>query len=358
MRRGFWGASWGGSVCVGAFGARSLVVAFKRLPLGSARVIALIGNGPKYLESPTDGPVGCRDATDLVEYAYFQESWWLAMPVCPFCRKSVELNSVWCSCGVNLSRFPALPKGADEVREWLVRHVPDTLETTLDSASALLKQARKQLLDNQDSEVLAETKHTAEVTEVQKLISTFLEECLGAGLVPTVDIGQLRRDRWKQWKRIPVEYKQNAPLKVFKLSPGFIFEVNVAKFKDEFCLGLDGSIYKHQLNAVDPFPIDELLKIATVDKIAESLLAALVWLLKAKQQPDLGAEPVAKSKETVEAAPGSNQAPTLKTGGFKLPFGRKNGAEEADGIVEQAFDEPITEGDEAEEEPIEVKPTA
>ncbi len=289
------------------------------------------------------------------------------MPVCPFCRKSVELNSVWCACGVNLSQFPALPTGAGEVREWLLRHVPDTLETTFDSASALLEQARKQLLDNQDSEVLAVTKQTAEVTKVQKLISTFLAECSGAGLVPTVDIGQLRRDRWKQWKRIPVEYKQNAPLKVFKVAPGYIFEINVAKFKDEFCLGLDGSLYKHQLNAVDPFPVDELLKIATVDKIAEGLLAALVWLLKAKQQPDVGApaanvtavaEATTGSSKTVEAGPGPNQAPTLKTGGFKLPFGRKNGAEEAGDTVEPAFDEPISEADEADEELVEAKPTA
>ncbi len=227
----------------------------------------------------------------------------------------------------------------------MARHVPDTLETTFDPASALLEQARKQLLDNQDSEVSAATKHTAEVTEVRKFTSAFLADCSGAGMVPTVDIGQLRRDRWKQWKRIPAEYKQNAPLKAFKLTPGYIFEINVAKFKDEFCLALDGSLYKHQLNAVDPYPLDELLKIATVDKIAEGLLAALVWLLKAKQQPDLGAEPATESGKTLEAGPSPNQPPTLKTG-FKLPFGRKDGVEEAVETVE------------TDEEPVEVKPTA
>ena len=252
--------------------------------------------------------------------------------------------------------------GAGEVRGWLERHVPDTLKTTFDPASALLEQARKQLLDNQDSEVSAATKNTAEVTEVRKLFSALLADCLRAGLVPTVDIGQLRRDRWKQWKRIPAEYKHNAALKAFKPTPGYIFEVNVGKFKDEFCLALDGSLYKHQLNAVDPYPVDELLTTATVDKIAEGLLATLVWLLKAKQQPDLGTGPaanvIAETGATVDAGPGSNQAPTSKTGGFKLPFGRKNGAEEATGTVDPAGDEPVSEIGEADEEQIEVKPIA
>lgn len=272
------------------------------------------------------------------------------MPVCPFCRKAVELNSVWCSCGVNLSQFSSLPTGTAEVSDWLTRHVPDSLETTFDPASPLLEQARKQLIDNQDSEVLATTKSTTEVNEVQRLISAFLADCLAAGVVPTVDIGQLRRDRWKQWKRIPSEYKQNAPLKSFKLAPGYIFEVNVAKFKDELCLSLDGSLYKHQLNAVDPYPLEELLKSATVEKIAEGLLAALVWLLKAKQQPDPVVEPTVATagvEETVDASPAQTQAPTLKTGGFKLPFGRKGNDDP----------EPDTD-EELVEEPVEVKPTA
>ncbi len=242
------------------------------------------------------------------------------MPVCPFCRKSVEITSVWCNCGANISRFPSIPASGSEVREWLSRHVPDALETSADNEGSLVEQARQRLLENQDSDIVSSTKDTAEATKVHKLIASFLADCLDAGLAPTVDIGQLRRDRWKQWKRIPAEYRQHAPLKSFKVTPGYIFEVNVAKYKDEFCVALDGTLYKHQLNSVDPFTIGEILKSATVEKIAEGLIGSLVWLLEAKQHPTISV-----AVESVpQSLPVSDGSGGQKAGRFKLPFGHKN----------------------------------
>ncbi len=259
------------------------------------------------------------------------------MPTCPFCRKSIEISSVWCECGANLAKFPALPESADDASQWLKRYVPEMLESSVDPKASLLEQARKKLLEEQDTEISEANTQATKIREVQKLISIFLTDCADAGVPPTIDIGQLRRDRWKQWKRIPAEYKQNAPLKTFKLTPGYIFEVRVAKHKDEFCVALDGSLYKHQLNAVDPFPLDDLLKGATLEKIAEGLLAALVWLLKTKQQP---AEEGAAVTETTEVAADADsqptgRKPTLKTGGFKLPFGRKGETKEASDSEEE-----------------------
>lgn len=184
-----------------------------------------------------------------------------------------------------MTRFPALPASVPDVREWLARHVPEMLEAATDSSHSLIEKATKQLMEKQDNEIKETTKQNSELTQVRNLIAGFLTDCTRSGLDPTIDIGQLRRDRWKQWKRIPAEYRQNPPLRSFKTTPGYIFEVHVAQYKDELCAGLDGSLYKHQLNALDPYPIEELVKSASVEKIEEGLIASLVWLLKAKQTP-------------------------------------------------------------------------
>jgi hypothetical protein len=184
-----------------------------------------------------------------------------------------------------LSRFPSLPVSDSEVRRWLSRHVPDTLQTRADGRRSLIDQAQKRLIETQDAEIADSTKHEAEMAALQKVFSRFLSDCDKAGLTPTADIGQLRRERWRQWKRVPQEYRQNPPLKSFRETPGYIFELNIGKYKDELCLALDGTLYKHQLNAVDPYPAEELLKSATAEKVADSLIASLVWLLQARQHP-------------------------------------------------------------------------
>ena len=247
------------------------------------------------------------------------------MPICPFCRKPVEPGSVWCSCGANLSRYPSLPVNTSEIKDWLAEYEPELLATSW-SGGSLFEIAKKRLLSEQEEEITANTKVNAEVTEAKSLIENFLLDCRREGLAPTIDIGQLRRDRWRQWKRIPTEFRQYAPLKKFALTPGYFFETSVAKFKDEYCVTVDGGLYKHQLNAPDPFPLEELISTVPPNKLREALAAALLWLLKAKQQPGAGQEPV-----EVKAVAEKEQTPAKPKRGLRLPFGigRKSTADSA-----------------------------
>jgi len=260
------------------------------------------------------------------------------MPICPFCRKSVENGSVWCSCGANLSRYPNLPVNPTEIKDWLAKHKPEFLESSW-SGGSLLDAARKHLINEQEKEIATGTKAQAEVAEAKSLIDSFLLDCEREGLPPTIDIGQLRRDRWRQWKRIPTEYRQHAPLKNFYQTPGYFFETSLAMFKDEYCVALDGTLYKHQLNSPDPFTLEELVGTMPAGKLAEALEATLLWLLKAKQQPGAAETPAqempAGRPVTSEAAAGpapSRQARSKR--GLGWPFGRSAGKTTA-GVAEE-----------------------
>lgn len=250
----------------------------------------------------------------------------IIMPICPFCRKTVDPSTVWCACGANLSRYPSLPVGNKDIKDWLTRYEPESLNSTY-AGGSLLDAARKQVISEQEDDISTGTKTNSEVATARTLIDDFLLACRREELAPTIDIGQLRRDRWNQWKRIPTEFRQHAPMKLFRLTPGYFFETSVVQFKDEFCLALDGSLYKHQLNAADPYPLEEFVGSIPVEKLAEALTTALVWLLKTKQQPgpDAGRdqrEPAEKQPVPVEAR--QTEVATAKRG-FKLPFGKRNG---------------------------------
>ncbi len=243
------------------------------------------------------------------------------MPICPFCRKHVDPGSIWCSCGANLVRYPNLPVNSKDVKDWLAKYEPQFLASTW-SGGSLLERAKRQLLSGQDREITATTRSNAELTEAKSLIKNFLLDCQREGLAPTIDIGSLRRDRWRQWKRVPAEYRQHAPLKNFRFTPGYFFETSVADFKDEYCLSVDGVIYKHQLNAPDPFELEELLKVVPANKLAEALAAAMVELLKAKQHPESGVtQALGASAEGGKAEPVPAQAAGPKSR-WRLPFRR------------------------------------
>ncbi len=232
----------------------------------------------------------------------------------------MENTSVWCTCGANLSKFPSVPTATADVKKWLARHVPEFLGQETTEAQSLIDRARAQVISAQDGDIAIETQKAADVARVRGLLAEFLSACSREYLDPTINIGQLRRDRWKQWKRIPAEYKEHSPLRTFKTTPGYIFEVKLAKFKDELCVGLDGALYKHQLNAPDPYPIEDLIDSAPVNKIAEGLIASLVWLLKAKQQPD---DPQVETVEQVEAVDTETEKASSGKTGLRLSLRRR-----------------------------------
>lgn len=241
------------------------------------------------------------------------------MPFCPFCRKSVEPASVWCACGINLGKFEDLPVTVKDIKQWLVLNEPSMLEPSAKITNSLLDTAKSQLIRTQEEQVTDDTKSSVEISEAEKLIGNFLLDCKKEGLEPTIDIGRLRRERWRQWKRIPTEYRQNAPEKDFRLTPGYLFEISVVKYKDEFCLSADGIIYKHQLNAPDPYPIETLLSMVTVNGLAEALTATLVWLLKSRQKPSPGSVP-----QESQVPAGSEKSASRFKKSLIMPFGRKN----------------------------------
>jgi hypothetical protein len=224
------------------------------------------------------------------------------VPLCPFCRKPVPLNAVWCACGVNLSRFPTLPTENREIKEWLARYKPEFLEAAPAQANALVEGARRQLVGNQEKAVGLAVQNRMGLGAAKELIAGFLADCRRENLEPTIDVGQLRKERWRQWKRTPSEQRQNPPLKIFKQTPGYFFQITVAKYKDTICIAPDGSLYKHQHNAPDPFPFEELLSLITVDQLGQALTMSLVELLKAKQQPDGPAKAVKEEPAVVPVA--------------------------------------------------------
>ncbi|HEB12712.1 MAG TPA: hypothetical protein ENI11_03435 [Actinobacteria bacterium] len=240
------------------------------------------------------------------------------MPFCPFCRKSVEPASIWCACGINLGKYEDLPVTIKNIKKWLVLNDPTILEPSIPTKDSLLGTAKAQLIRTQEEQVTNDTKSRVEISEAKKLIENFLLDCKKEGLGPAIDIGQLRRERWRQWKKIPTEYRQNAPEKDFRLTPGYLFETSVAKYKDEFCLSADGIIYKHQLNAPDPYPIDALLNVVSVSNLAEALTTTLVSLLKDRQKPAQGELP--EENQTI-AEPIESESQPKK--GLRLRFGRK-----------------------------------
>lgn len=234
------------------------------------------------------------------------------MPICPFCRKSVEVGSVWCACGTNLGRYPTLPVSDQNIRKWLATYAPELIQTSVETENSLVDRARRRLIDEQEDEIAERTRAQAEIDSAKQLIANFLNDCHREGLGPTIDIGQLRRDRWRQWKRIPAEYRQNPPLKNFKVTPGYLLEISIANYKDEFCLALDGTLYKHQLNAPDPFSLEELLYIVPAAMLADALTLSVIWLLKSKQTP------------TYQEEPGYEPAPAAPKRRFGLPFRQKS----------------------------------
>jgi len=207
------------------------------------------------------------------------------LPVCPFCRKNVEPGAVWCVCGVNLSRYPKLPTAPKEIKEWLLKYAPEEVSTFAIEPGQMLVKAKESLVKEQDSQVNEKTQQYLELASAEKLIAEFLQACEREMLAPTLDIGQLRRERWRQWRHIPAQYRLHPPLKDFRVKPGYLIQIPVSKYVEEFCLAIDGSLYKHQLNAQDPFPLEEMLKLVPTSNLAEALNTALVELLKTKQQP-------------------------------------------------------------------------
>lgn len=207
------------------------------------------------------------------------------LPICPFCRKHVESGAIWCTCGVNLSRYPKLPTAPNEIKEWLLKYAPEEVSTFNSEPGRMLITAKESLLKEQDAKVSEKTHHYLDLAAAEKLIEEFLFACEREKLAPTLDIGQLRRERWRQWRHIPAKYRLHPPLKDFRVKPGYLIQIPVAKFTDEFCLAIDGTFYKHQLNAQDPFPLEELLRFVPLNNLAEALNFTLVDLLKTKQQP-------------------------------------------------------------------------
>lgn len=207
------------------------------------------------------------------------------LPICPFCRKNVEPGAVWCSCGVNLSRYPKLPTAPKEIKEWLLKYAPEEVSIFNIEPGQMLIKAKESLVKEQDSQVNEKTQQYLELATAEKLIAEFLQSCEREMLAPTLDIGQLRRERWRQWRHVPAQYRLHPPLKDFRVKPGYLIQVPVSKYVEDFCLAIDGSFYKHQLNAQDPFPLEELLKLVPINNLAEALNTALVELLKTKQQP-------------------------------------------------------------------------
>ncbi len=232
------------------------------------------------------------------------------MPFCPFCRKSIEPNAIWCDCGLNLSRYENLPVTTKEIKPWLLKNEPNKLGSPSLSGKSLIVAAKEQLISTQETQISDNSKHRAEILEAENLFKSFLADCQKENLDPTINIGQLRKERWRQWKRIPTEYREHAPQKDFRLAPGYLFEMSIGTWKDEVCLSVDGSLYKHQLNAPDPYPLEEILNTISLRVLADALTTTLVWLLKNKQKPAADSK---KGKESV------GKEPLKKSRGFKLP---------------------------------------
>lgn len=211
------------------------------------------------------------------------------MPICPYCRKPVtSAFTVWCTCGTNLTKFDNLPSGLDDLKTWLEKNSPDVLRAPV-IEGGLLEQAKQALIKEQEITIKKRSQTAYEVAQVKQLFQDFLSSCHQEGIPPNYDIGRLRRDRYKQQKKLG--QTDFLPVKNFKQTPGYHFRLNFGRVGEDLYLSLGGELYRHLMNVPDPFPIEELLKFASVEKVAEGLRQTLVELLKQRQtSPPPGAQ--------------------------------------------------------------------
>jgi len=203
------------------------------------------------------------------------------MPICPFCHKSVtSAFTVWCSCGTNLSSYPNLPDDETHLKEWLKKHAPATLETEKIDGD-LLEQARAALIKDQEKAIDDESQKAYDIAQVKRLLQEFVSSCSKEDLHPNIDIGKLRKERSKEQNK--AKQKQNMPVKNFRLTPGYHFQIFFSRSVEDFYLTEEGEIYRHHMNVADPYPIEELLKFTTVEKINEGLRKTLVEVLRQRQ---------------------------------------------------------------------------
>lgn len=211
------------------------------------------------------------------------------MPMCPYCHKPVtSAFTVWCSCGTNLSSYPNLPNDINELKTWLEKNNPDALSAEIFEGN-LLEQARKSLITEQEKEIEKASQKAYEVARIKRAFADFLEGCSKEGLSPNVDVGRLRKERFKEQKKTKQTY--NMPQKNFRLTPSFHFQIFFSRSVEDFYLTEDGELYRHHMNAPDPFPMEELLKMTTVEKVVEGLRKALVGSLRQRQHQATEAEP-------------------------------------------------------------------
>jgi hypothetical protein len=216
------------------------------------------------------------------------------VPICPFCRRSVTNTfTIWCECGVNLIKYPRLPNSSEEVRKWLKEYSPASLEARIEPGQ-LIDQAKTMLIKGQDSQINQDTRQTQAIAQARSLLSDFLQSCAQANIPPNTDVGALRKDRWKAQKKAGL--KSNLPLREFKPTAAYFFQVLIADYQEQFYLCTDGSLYRHIASVPDPYPIEKLVEIIPVVKLAEGLRDTLVELLKQKQQPQETKKKKKKSK--------------------------------------------------------------
>jgi len=226
------------------------------------------------------------------------------MPICPFCRKPVTSPyAVWCGCGTNLTKYYTLPSTLDEIKPWLEKNSPEILKAEA-MKDTLLNQAQQSLIIEQEAAIKKNNQNSLEVNQVRQVFQDFLASCNQENLAPNSDIGKLRRERYRQQKKSGLTV--NMPVHNFKPTPAYFFTISFGKIAEDFNLITNGELYRHHISARDPFPIEDLLKIAPQEKIIEGLRQALVTLLKLKQIPTPEAQKkfkkkVKKTKETKKA---------------------------------------------------------
>lgn len=207
------------------------------------------------------------------------------MPICPFCRKPAEQYTIWCSCGSNLTRYSNLPNYVQEIPAWFEEYAPESAKpANVPEQAGLLDQARAEFIGRQDAQLGSKSKEHVEVETIKRLLNDFLSACAQEQLAPNVDVGALRKERWRAWRSADKAVRHYPPLKEFKSTPGYHLRLPFAKYVDEYFLCLDGSLYRHEFNAPDPYPVEWMAKSMPVAKIEEGLRSALVELLAARQE--------------------------------------------------------------------------
>lgn len=205
------------------------------------------------------------------------------MPICPFCRKPITSPYVvWCGCGTNLTKYYTLPNSLDEIKPWLEKNYPEILKAVI-MEDNLLNQAKQALIIEQETAIKKNSATSFDMAQIKQLFQDFLTACNQEKIAPNSDVGKLRRERYRQQKKSGLTV--NMPVRNFKPTPAYFITISFDKISEDFNLTTDGEIYRHHMSAKDPFPIDELLKIAPKEKITEGLRQALVTQLKLKQMP-------------------------------------------------------------------------